>query len=56
MDTFTVWNFQASGAYSALSEGSFVANVRMSPPEDDNTVVNMEYRISQVQASPLCED
>ena len=56
MDTFTLWSFQASGPYSRLSEGQFVANIRMYPPDNDDTVVYIDYRISEVQAGPVCED
>ncbi|ORY63305.1 uncharacterized protein BCR38DRAFT_410245 [Pseudomassariella vexata] len=57
MDTFTVWNFQAAaGKYSQLAEGTFVANTRLIPSDNEDTVVYMDYQISQVDAGPLCVD
>ncbi|KAJ4413893.1 hypothetical protein N0V82_008248 [Gnomoniopsis sp. IMI 355080] len=56
MDTFTIWSFQAAGQYSRLSDRKFVANIRMYPPDDEETVVYIDYRISEVQAGQLCKD
>ncbi|KAL9085923.1 MAG: hypothetical protein Q9165_007406 [Trypethelium subeluteriae] len=58
LNTFTTWTFQAaaSSKYAALTESTFVANIRMSPSDNKNTSSYIDYRLSQVTSGPLCED
>ncbi|RYP06175.1 hypothetical protein DL765_009598 [Monosporascus sp. GIB2] len=55
LDTFTTWTFQASGPYAALTESTFVANIRISPSDAADTVSHIDYRLSKVLPGPLCE-
>jgi hypothetical protein len=56
INTFTTWNFQASGIYEQLTEATFVANIWMGPPDNKDTVTYIEYRLSQILPGLLCED
>ncbi|KAI1406991.1 hypothetical protein F5Y13DRAFT_207086 [Hypoxylon sp. FL1857] len=56
LDTFTTWTFQASGKYEELTQDTFVANIRILPPDNEDTVTYIEYRLSKVLAGPLCDD
>lgn len=56
LDSFTTWTFQAAadGPYAALAEATFVANIRISPSDDADTVSHIDYRLSKVLPGPLC--
>lgn len=54
IDTFTTWTFQAAGDYAALTESTFVANIRVSPSDNEDTVSYIDYRLSKVLAGPPC--
>ncbi|KAH8198337.1 hypothetical protein TruAng_007492 [Truncatella angustata] len=55
IETYTTWTFQASGKYAALTESTFVANIRVYPSDDSDTVSYIDYRISKVLPGSLCE-
>ncbi|KAI0457242.1 hypothetical protein F5B21DRAFT_501616 [Xylaria acuta] len=56
IDTFTTWNFQASGKYSELTTATFVANIQLLPSDAEDTVSYINYRLSQVLPGPTCDD
>jgi hypothetical protein len=55
IDAFTSWSFQASGPYAALTESTFVANIRIAPSDNKDTVSYIDYRLSKVLPGPVCE-
>ncbi|KAI4162649.1 MAG: hypothetical protein LQ342_003695 [Letrouitia transgressa] len=55
IETATIWSFQAGGKYRDLTESTFVANIRVSPPDNEDTVSLIEYRLSKVLPGELCD-
>ncbi|KAI1851228.1 hypothetical protein JX266_003303 [Neoarthrinium moseri] len=56
IDTFTTWTFQASGKYAALTEGVYVANIRIAPPGNAETKSYIDYKLSRVTTGESCQD
>ncbi|KAJ3552445.1 hypothetical protein NPX13_g11110 [Xylaria arbuscula] len=56
LDTFTTWTFQASGPYAELTESTFVANIRIAPSDNSDTISYIDYRFSKVLPGPACEE
>ncbi|KAK7991357.1 hypothetical protein PG988_000151 [Apiospora saccharicola] len=54
LDTYTTWTFQAAGKYAALTESTFVANIRVYPSDRSDTVSYIDYRMSKVLPGPPC--
>ncbi|KAI1339730.1 hypothetical protein F5Y15DRAFT_67823 [Xylariaceae sp. FL0016] len=55
IDTYTTWSFQASGKYAWLTESTFVANIRVSPSDNADTVSYIDYRFSKVLPGTACK-
>lgn len=55
LETLTTWSFQASGPYSALTDSTFFASIRLSPSDNSDVAAYAEYRLSKVLAGPLCD-
>ncbi|KAI0508963.1 hypothetical protein F5B22DRAFT_618719 [Xylaria bambusicola] len=56
LDTFTTWTFQASGPYAELTKSTFVANIRIAPSDNSDTISYIDYRFSKVLPGPACEE
>jgi hypothetical protein len=56
LETITSWNFQASqsGKYNELTQSLFVANIRLLPSDNPDTVLYIDYKLSRVIAGPAC--
>ncbi|KAJ5087787.1 hypothetical protein N7456_011403 [Penicillium angulare] len=54
LDAYTTWSFQASGKYAALTESVYVANIKIYPSDDSDTMSYIDYRLSKVEAGPRC--
>ena len=55
LETYTTWTFQAAGKYAALTESTFVANIKIAPSDSSDTVSYIDYRLSKVLPGPPCE-
>jgi hypothetical protein len=56
IETLTTWTFKASGKYAALTQSTFVANIRLSPSDNSDTVAYTEFKLSRILPGPpsLC--
>jgi hypothetical protein len=56
ISTITTWTFEASeeGRYGELTQNVFVANIRLLPSDNSDTVLYIDYQLSRVLPGPLC--
>ncbi|KAI1202131.1 hypothetical protein F5X97DRAFT_253788 [Nemania serpens] len=57
IDTLQSWTIQASGKYEALTQSTFISNMRLSPSNNSDTTAYVEFRLSRVLTGPVsaCE-